>query len=91
MVNFSTRFDKVQELIELISDDKEALDVVKTIHFQDTFLFMYDVWESANVSSDFSDPGHDVDNFKMGATVVVEFQILSHNFKASKKVDAIKA
>ncbi len=33
VVNFSTRADKVQELIELISDDKEALDVLRTIHF----------------------------------------------------------
>ncbi len=33
VVNFSTRPNKVQEFVELISDDKEALDVVKTIHF----------------------------------------------------------
>ncbi len=91
VVNFSTRPDNVQELIELISDDKEALDVVRTIHFQDNFPFMYDIRESANVSSDFPDPGHDVDDFKAGATVAVEFQILSRNFKASKKVDAVKA
>ncbi len=90
VVNFSTKPDKVQELIELISDDEEALDVVRTIHFQDTFPFTYDVLESANVSSDFPDPGYDVDDFKAGATMAVEFQILSCNFKASKKVDAVK-
>ncbi len=91
VVNFSTRPDKVQELIELISDDEEALDVVRTIYFQDTFPFTYDVRESADVNSDFPDPGYDVDDFKAGATVAVEFQILSRNFKASKKVDAVKA
>ncbi len=91
VVNFSTRPNKVQELIELISDNEDALDMVRTIHFQDTFPFIYDVQESANVSSDFPDPGHDVDNFKAGAIVAVEFQILSRNFKASKKVDAVKA
>ncbi len=91
VINFSTRPDKVQKLIELISDDEEALNVVKTIHFQDTFPFTYNVRELANVSSEFPDSGHDVDNFKAGVTVAVEFQILLYNFKASKKVDAIKA
>ncbi len=33
VVNFSIKPDKVQELIELIFDDKEALDVVRTIYF----------------------------------------------------------
>ncbi len=65
--------------------------MVKTIHFQNTFPFIYDIWESANVSSEFPDVGHNVNNFKARATVVVEFQILLHNFKASKKVDAVKA
>ncbi len=91
VVNFSTRPNNVQELIKLISDDKEDLDVIRTMHFQDTFQFTYDVRESANVSNDFPDPGHDVDDFKAGATVVVEFQILSRNFKTSKKVDVVKA
>ncbi len=91
MVNFSTRPDKIQELLELISDDEEALDVVRTIHFQDTFPFTYDVRGSANVSSDFPDSGHNVDDFKVGAIVAVEFQILSRNFKASKKVDVVKS
>ncbi len=65
--------------------------MVRTIHFQDTFPFIYDVRESADVRSDFPDPGHDVDDFKGGATVAVEFQILLRNFKASKKIDAVKA
>ncbi len=91
MVNFLTRPDKVQELIELISNDEEALDVVRTIHFQETFPFTYDVRKSADVSSDFPDPAHNVDDFKAEAIVAVEFQILSRNFKAPKKVDAVKA
>ncbi len=33
VVNFSTRSDKVQELIELISNDEEVLDVVRIINF----------------------------------------------------------
>lgn len=33
---------------------------------------------------------YDIDNFKSGITVVVVFQILSYNFKTSKKVDTIK-
>ena len=91
MVNFSSRPDKVEELIQLIADDEEARDLVRTIYFQDTFPFTYDVRRSADVNSDYPNPGHNVDNFKSGATVAVEFQILSRNFKASKKVDAVKA
>lgn len=33
VVNFSTKPDKVEELIQLIVDDEEARDVVRTIHF----------------------------------------------------------
>ncbi len=91
VVNFSTRSDKVQELMELIFNDKETLDMVKTIHFRDNFPFTYNVWELPNISSNFPDPGHNIDDFKAGAIVAVEFQILLRNFKASKKVDVVKA
>lgn len=91
VVNFSTRLDKVKELIQLITDDKEAQDVVRTMYFQDTFQFIYDVRRSANVSSNFLDPAHNVDDFMSNATVAVKYQILSRNFKASKKIDAVKA
>ena len=73
MVNFSTRPDKVQEFIELISNDKKALDVIKTIHFQDIFPFTYDVRELANVSSDFPNLGHNVDDYELGTTVAIKF------------------
>lgn len=43
------------------------------------------------MNNDFLDPGHDIDKFKMGAIVSVKFQILLRNFKASKKIDTIKA
>lgn len=33
VVNFSIRPDKVEKLIQLMSDDKKAWDVVKIIHF----------------------------------------------------------
>ncbi len=53
---------------------------------------MYDIRELAIVSSNFSDdPGHNVDDFKARATMAVKFQILLYNFKASKKVDVVKA
>ncbi len=41
--------------------------------------------------ANYPNPGHDVDDFKNSSRVVVEFEIMSRNFKASKKVDAIKA
>lgn len=91
VVNFSTRLEKVQELIDLITTDKEIRDVVQAIHFQDTFPFTYDVRKSADVNGDSPDSGHDVDDFKAGAKVAVEFQLIFQNFKASKKIDAVKA
>lgn len=88
-MNFLTRLNKVQELIQFIVDDKKARDVVKTIYWQDTFPFTYDVWKSVDVNSDFPNLGHDVNDFKLGTIVAVEFQIVLHNFKASKKVEAV--
>lgn len=43
------------------------------------------------MSNDFPDLRHDVYDFKVEATIAVEFQILSRNFKTSKKINAIKA
>lgn len=40
---------------------------------------------------DYPDPGHDVEDFRAGSTMAVEFQIHSRNFKATKKTDATKA
>lgn len=91
VISFSTRSEKVEELIELITDDEEVRDIVQAIHLQDTFSFTYDVRKSAKVKGDYPDPGHDVDDFKAGARVAVEFQIVSRNFKASKRINAVKA
>lgn len=90
VVNCLIRPNKVKELIQLISNNDDAQNVVKTIHFQNTFPFTYDVCKSTDISSNYSNLGHDVDKFKAGAIVAVEFQILLRNFKASKKIDAVK-
>lgn len=91
IVNFSTRPDKVEELIGLISGNEKVQDIVKIIHYQDTFPFTYNVRKTTDMDADYPNPGHDVDDFKNGSKVAVEFQIMSRNFKASKKVDAVKA
>ncbi len=65
--------------------------MVKIIHFQETFLFTYDVLELLDVSNDFSDPRYNIDNFIARMIVVVKFQILLLNFKDSKKIDVVKA
>ncbi len=91
IVNFSTRSDKVKELIRLISENEEVQDIVKTIHYQDIFPFIYDVQNTTDVDADYPDPGHDVDKFKNGSREAVEFLIVSQNFKASKKLDVVKA
>lgn len=89
MVNFIRRPNRIQKLRQLISHDNKALDIVRTMYFQDTFLFTYDVWELANVSNDFLEPGYDIDDLKTELTVVVEFQILTRNFKTSKKFNIV--
>lgn len=91
IVNFSTRPDKVEVLNELITGNEEVQDVIKAIHYQDTFPFTYDVRKSADMDADYPDPGHDVDDFKNWSKVAIEFQVLSRNFIASKRVDAVKA
>lgn len=90
MVNFSIRPNKVEVLIQLIVDDGETWDVIKTIYFQNTFPFTYDVWKLANINSNFLDVGHNDNDFKSNIIVVMEFEILLYKFKASKKVDVIK-
>lgn len=43
VINVLTRPDKIEELIHLIMYDKKTWNVIKTIYFQDIFLFIYDV------------------------------------------------
>lgn len=43
-----------------------------------------------DINSNFLKSRYDIDNFKSGITMVLVFQILSYNFKTSKKVDTIK-
>lgn len=64
--------------------------MVRTIYWQDIFLFTYEVWKSADVNTDFPDPRYNVNNFMSGATVVVEFQIMLCKLKTCNKVDIIK-
>ena len=75
VINFLTRPEKVQELIELITDNKEVKDIVIAIHLQNSFPFIYNIHKLAKVKSEYPDPGHDINDFKAGATVVVKFQL----------------
>ena len=90
VVNFSTRPDKVEKLIQHIVNDKEDRNVVRIIYWREILSIIYDVWKSADVNNDFSNLRHIVNDFYLGMIVAVEFQILSCNFKAFKKVDNIK-
>lgn len=72
-------------LIELIAENEEVQDVVKAIHYQDTFPFTYDVRKSANMDADYPDPGHDVDDFKNESKVAIEFQVLSRKLQSFQK------
>lgn len=77
-------------LIELITDDKKVRDIVQKIYIQNTFSFTYDMRKSANVKGDYPDPRNDVDDFKAGARIAMEFYLVLYNFKVSKRVDTIK-
>ena len=63
MLNFSSRPDKVKKHIQFINGDKESWDVVKTIHFQDKFPFMYDVHKLTDIDTNYLDPAYNVNNF----------------------------
>ena len=51
---------------------------------------MNDVWELVDISSNFPDSRHNIDNFKTRATIAIESQVLLQNFKAFKKIDVVK-
>lgn len=53
VINVSTKPDKVQDLIDLITDNEGVHDIVQAIHIQDTFPFTYDVREEAGVEGDY--------------------------------------
>lgn len=91
IVNFFTRLDKVKELIKLINKNKEVKEIVQTIYYQNTFPFIYNMRKTTNLNIDYPDLSYNIDNFKNSSKVIVEFQIMSFNFKASKKVNAFKA
>lgn len=77
VVTFSKRPDKVEELIQLIANAEKARDVIRTIHFQDIFSFIYDVKGLADVNSNYLVLEYNINDFKSSATVAIEFQILS--------------
>lgn len=91
VIKKSTKLNRVQDLIDLISNNKKVHNIVQVIHIYDIFLFTYNVYKEVGVDGNYPNPGYNVDNFKAIIKVVVEFQINSRNFKASKKIDVVKA
>lgn len=73
VVNFSTRPNKVEKLIQLIVDKEKAWNMMKTIYWQDRFLFTYDIWKSADVNTNFSDLEYNSNDFKSSITIAIEF------------------
>lgn len=73
VMSFLTRLDKVQELIQLMGDKKEAQNIAKTIFFQDTFPFTYNVYISFGVLSNFTNPQYNINDFKSAAIVERKF------------------
>lgn len=90
VVNFSTRPDKVEKLIQLTINNDKTQDMAKTIYFQDIFQFTFDIQGSIDVKSNYSDLEYNVNDFKSDAIVPIKFQILLQNFKMSKKIDGVK-
>lgn len=57
VINLSIKNDKVQEMIEMMDEDKTRNEVQGLLD-QSIFPFTYDVRESAKMNADFPDPGH---------------------------------
>lgn len=47
--------------------------------------------ESTEIEDDYSDLGHDIDDFKAKTKIAIKFQLIFHKFKISKKINTIKA
>lgn len=58
VINLSTRPEKVQEFIDLITDNEKSNDMVQAIHFQDTFPWTYNIRDEARVEGDNPSRGH---------------------------------
>lgn len=91
VISFSIRLEKFKKLIKLITDNKKVKNIIQVIHLQDIFSFIHNVHKSAKVKGDYPDLRNDIDNFKAKARVAIEFQIVLCNFKALKRIDAVKA
>lgn len=60
------------------------------IYLQNTFLLTYNVCKSTKVKDNYPDSRHNVNKFKEGVIIAVEFQLVLRNFKASKKINIVK-
>lgn len=89
VISFSTRLEKVQKLIKLITNDKEVKDIVQAIYIPNTFLFTYDVHKSANIKGDYPDSRNNMDDFKVKVKIAIKFYLVLYNFKVLKRVDVI--
>lgn len=74
----------------MILDHKEIHDIVQTIYIQNTFVFNYNVYKKAGVKKENSNPDYNVNKFKDGTKMAIEFQVNFKNFKASKKINSEK-
>lgn len=52
IVNVATKLNRIQHLIDWISDNEEIHDIVQAIYIQDIFLFSFDVCEKTEVDGD---------------------------------------
>ena len=73
VISFSTRPENISELIELIIDNKEVRDIIQAIYIQDIFPFTYSMYKFGNIKDNYLDPGQNVNDFKAGVRVVIEF------------------
>lgn len=83
--------NNVQDLINLILNNKKIYDIVQVIYIQDTFFFTYNICEKAEIEENYQNPRHNIDNFKARAKLAIEFQINFRNFKTNKKINTVKA
>lgn len=86
----STKPNIVYKFIDLIINNKKVYNIVLIIYIQDIFSFIYSVHKKIGVKRDYPGLDYNINNFKTGAKVAIEFQINSQNFKTTKKIDIVK-
>lgn len=69
----SRRPDKVQELMDLITNNKKFYDIIQVIYNQDIIFFTHHLHEKIEIKKNYLDLGYNINSFKFKVKVAVKF------------------